>query len=275
MSQFQCFSDLSVRPLIMGILNVTPDSFYDGGKYHNEGLALERALIIAKEGGDIIDIGGESTRPGSSSVSAQEEMDRVCPIIESVVKETGLPVSIDTTKSSVAEQALSLGAVMVNDISGGLFDPEILNVTAKKKAFIVLTHTSGRPLDMQNNTFYKDIITELKQALELRLSAAIGNGIESSKIVIDPGIGFGKSLDDNYKIINKIPELKKIGYPVLIGLSRKSLIDKLYTKDEDSLSATIALNAVAIHAGADIIRVHDIKAHNLAMQALIKLREVS
>lgn len=258
----------------MGILNVTPDSFYDGGKYNNRERALARAAAIAEEGGGIIDIGGESTRPGAEPVSAQEEMDRICSVIEDVVKETGLPVSIDTTKSPVAEAAARVGAQIINDISGGLFDPDILDVAAKHNIYIVLTHFAGQPFDIHGKVLYTDFLDEMKISLARSCCAALEKGIKSDNIILDPGIGFGKSLEENYKIIGGVAELKKIGYPLLIGLSRKSLIGKLYSQEEDRLSATIALNSVAVYAGADIIRVHDVKAHTLAMQALSKLREV-
>ena len=265
----------SEHPGIMGILNVTPDSFYDGGKYKDKERALRRAREMADEGADIIDVGGESTRPGAQPVSAQEEIDRVCPVIEAIVKEIPLMVSVDTTKSSVADAAVAAGAVIINDISGASFDHSMLDVAASSGCAIVLTHTSGRPGDMQKKIFYDDLLSDITAFLLKRKAAAVEKGIDAGNVILDPGIGFGKTLDDNYKIVKSIPELKKNGSPILIGLSRKSLIGKLYTKKEDRLAATIALNSVAVYSGADIIRVHDVKAHNLAMAALLKLKEVA
>jgi len=266
------FSD---RPWIMGILNVTPDSFYDGGRYKDKEKALQKAREMADEGADIIDVGGESTRPNARPVSAQEEIDRVCPVIEAMAKEIPLMVSADTTKSDVAAAAVAAGAVIINDISGASFDCGMLDVAASSGCAIVLTHTSGRPGDMQEKTFYNDLLGDITSFLLARKAAAVEKGVDTGNIILDPGIGFGKTLDDNYRIIRGVPELKKNGSPILIGLSRKSLIGKLYVKDEDRLAATIALNSVAVYSGADIIRVHDVKAHNLAMAALLKLREVA
>jgi dihydropteroate synthase len=259
----------------MGILNVTPDSFYDGGRYLGKEAAMERARQMADNGADIIDVGGESTRPGAAAVGAQEEMDRVCPVIEAAAKELPVLLSVDTTKSAVAAAAAAAGASIINDISGASFDAAMLGTAAASGAAIVLTHTSGRPREMQSKTSYIDLIGEIKSFLERVSAEAEAKGIDKGRIILDPGIGFGKTFEDNYRIIRHIPELKKIGFPLLIGLSRKSLIGKLYAKDENRLAATIALNSVAVYAGADIIRVHDVKAHNLAMAALLKLRQVS
>ena len=265
----------SEHPGIMGILNVTPDSFYDGGKYKDKEKALQKAREMAADGADIIDVGGESTRPDASPVPAQEEIDRVCPVIEAIVKEVPLMISVDTTKGSVAAAAAAAGAVIINDISGASFDHAMLDVAASCGCAIVLTHTSGRPDDMQEKTSYDDLLGDITAFLLERKDAAIEKGVDAGNIILDPGIGFGKTLDDNYKIIKNIPELKKNGSPILIGLSRKSLIGKLYTEDEDRLAATIALNSIAVYFGAGIIRVHDVKAHSLAMAALLKLKEVA
>ncbi len=263
------------RPLLMGILNVTPDSFFDGGRYDTPDLALKRAMQMAEEGADIIDIGGESTRPGSGPVAAQEEMDRVCPVIEAIRRETSLPVSVDTTKASVAEESLRLGATMINDISGGVFDPGILDVAARYGSEIVLMHTRGEPGTMQMNTGYADLMGEIRDYLAYSVKAALAAGIPPEKIILDPGFGFGKTLEDNYRILKNLARFKKIGYRLLIGLSRKSMIGRLYHGEEDRLPATIALNTIALQNGADIIRVHDVRAHRLAMTAIFKLHEVS
>ncbi len=259
---------------IMGILNVTPDSFYDGGRYSSRESALRHAVEMYNEGADIIDIGGESTRPGSLPVSAAEEIDRVCPVIEMICREIPASISIDTTKSGVARAAVTAGASIINDISGLTFDPGIIEVAAEKDTALVISHIKGSPRDMQNNTDYDDLIKDILDFLTGNAEYACNKGVGRNKIIIDPGIGFGKSLEQNYIIINKLARFTQTGFPVLVGLSRKSLIGKLYENDEDRLPATIALNAAAVLNGADIIRVHDVKAHRLAMESIDFLRKV-
>lgn len=262
---------------IMGILNVTPDSFYDGGRYSDTDTALARAVQMAAEGADIIDIGGESTRPGAVPVSAAEEIDRVCPVIEMIRREVEIPVSIDTTKSPVAREAVRAGAVIINDVSGLTFDPGIARVAAEYGTELAVSHIKGNPGNMQKNTTYADLMQDILDFLKRSAENAMSAGVEHDRIIIDPGIGFGKSLEQNYIILNNIHLLKQTGFPVLIGLSRKSLIGRLYQGDEDRLPATIALNAVASARGADIIRVHDVKAHRLAMESIdfLKSAEVN
>lgn len=264
----------SEKVLVMGILNVTPDSFSDGGLFFDRNRALERAVRMAEEGADIIDVGGESTRPGAEPVSAREEADRICPVIEAVVRETGLPVSADTSKASVAEAAADAGAVIINDISGGIFDPDIFQVAAEKGCGLVLGHTSGRPSVMQQHTEYECILEDICSALSASVRSAEMAGVQENRIILDPGIGFGKTPEDNYRIIKNIGFIKKTGFPVLIGLSRKSLISRLYSSGEDLLPGTLALNTAAVLAGADIIRVHDVRAHVLAMAAVAELMKV-
>ncbi|HOO71187.1 MAG TPA: dihydropteroate synthase [Spirochaetota bacterium] len=261
---------------IMGIINVTPDSFYDGGRYYDRYRAVEHAVQLAEEGADILDIGGESTRPGAAQVSEQEEMDRVCPVIEEVARRTALPVSVDTTKAAVAEAALKCGASMINDISGCTFDAGMADVAARFGAGMVLMHIKGRPESMQNNPLYDgDFLSELYSFLSDSVERALRAGVSAERIIIDPGIGFGKTLEHNYLIINNIGYFKKMGYPVLIGLSRKSLIKNLYNNGSDCLPATIALNTVSYMNGADIIRVHDVREHRLALKSLDMLKKVS
>ena len=259
----------------MGILNVTPDSFYDGGRYCDTDRAVEKALSLVEDGADILDIGGESTRPGAPEVSPQEEMDRVCPVIEKISKMVTVPVSVDTTKSSVAEAALKAGASIVNDISGLTFDEGIAAVAARYSASIVLMHIQGTPRTMQVNPRYSDLLSEICAFLDEAVRKALSHGVGQDKITVDPGIGFGKSLEDNYRIIQNLSFIKKMGYPVLIGLSRKSLIGNLYGDDSDRLPGTLALNTVAALRGADILRVHDVKEHKLAFQGLDMLQRVS
>jgi dihydropteroate synthase len=260
---------------IMGILNVTPDSFHDGGKYFDKNIAVERAYRIRDDGADIIDIGGESTRPGSLPVPAGEEIDRVCPVIEIIAKDIGIPISVDTTKSEVARAALGAGASIINDISGLTFDRTTADAAAEYGAGMVLMHIKGRPETMQNDPRYGDLIGEICGFLDEAVRKAVAAGVDLSKIIVDPGIGFGKTLEDNYRIIRNLREFKKLGLPVLVGLSRKSLIGKLYKGSEDRLPATIALNTVSILNGADIIRVHDVKEHRLALAGLEMLKKVS
>ena len=259
---------------IMGILNVTPDSFYDGGSYSDTESALAHALQMAEDGADIIDVGGESTRPGSKPVSAGEETERVCPVIERIVRETGIPVSIDTTKSAVAAAAVRAGASIINDISGLTFDPEIIKVAAEYNTGLIVSHIRGVPENMQKNTSYGNLLQDILDFLKLSSENAVGSGVSRDKIIIDPGIGFGKSMEQNYIILNNIRLLRDTGFPVLIGLSRKSLIGKLYNADEDRLPATIALNAAAVIGGADIVRVHDVRANRLALDSIDFLKSV-
>ncbi|HPF06046.1 MAG TPA: dihydropteroate synthase [Spirochaetota bacterium] len=262
------------RTGIMGILNVTPDSFYDGGRYSSKEIALKHAVDMYNEGADIIDVGGESTRPGSLPVSAAEEIDRVCPVIEMICREIPVVISIDTTKSEVARAAVSAGASIINDISGLTFDPQIIEVAAENNTALVISHIKGIPRDMQNNTDYDDLIKDILDFLTGNAENACNKGVGRDKIIIDPGIGFGKSLEQNYIIINELSRLTETGFPVLVGLSRKSLIGKLYEKDEDRLPATIALNSAAVLNGADIIRVHDVKAHRLALESIDFLKKI-
>ncbi len=254
--------EIGKRTLIMGILNITPDSFYDGGKYYFIDEALKRAEIILEEGADILDIGGESTRPGAESISLQEEMDRVLPVIEKL-KGFPIPISIDTYKSEVAEEACKLGASIINDVSGLQFDPKIINVAKKYNTFLIIMHIKGTPKDMQKNPEYDNVIDEIYGFLKRQSDLALSQGIERSKIVVDPGIGFGKTLDHNLEIIRNIETFKKLGYPVLVGHSRKSMIGSLLggVPPEERLYGTLGLSAYLISRKVDILRVHDVKAH--------------
>ncbi len=261
------------KTCIMGILNVTPDSFYDGGRYVTKDEALARARRIAEEGADIIDVGGESSRPGAKPVSAQEEIDRVCPVIEAIAGEIGLPVSVDTCKAAVAEEALRCGASIVNDISGMTFDPRMPGLVAGKGCHVVIMHMQGTPETMQIAPRYDDAAGEVYGRLEELAGAAIASGVKKEKIIIDPGIGFGKTVDNNYEILSNLAYFKRMGYPLLIGLSRKSLIRTLFEGEPgaDTLPGTIALNSIAALYGADIIRVHDVKQHREALKAVERL----
>ncbi len=248
------------RTLIMGVLNVTPDSFSDGGHYFERESALRRAYELVEEGADIIDIGGESTRPGADPVSMQEEIERTIPIIECVASRIGVPVSIDTYKSEVAKRALDAGAVMVNDISGLRFDPEMIPLLARRRAVVVIMHMKGTPRDMQKDPKYDDLLGEISSFLERQALAAIEGGIEADRIVIDPGIGFGKTVDHNLEIMRRLEEFKSLGFPLLVGTSRKSFIGAVLDKPvEERIWGTAATVSFAVSGGADIVRVHDVR----------------
>ena len=251
---------LGEKTQIMGILNTTPDSFSDGGRYLDPELAVERALQMAEEGAHIIDIGGESTRPGSSPVPLEEELRRVVPVIEKIAKEIDIPISIDSSKAEVAKRALDAGADIINDISGLHADDKMAGVAATAGCPIILMHMQGTPADMQQNPVYGSLIDEILSSLEESIDIAAKAGIASDKIIIDPGIGFGKTLSDNLQIINRADEFKALGKPLLIGPSRKSFIgDILGDKKEDRMEGTLAACILSMARGVQIIRVHDVK----------------
>ena len=251
------------RTYIMGILNVTPDSFYDGGKYFEIEKAIERAKEMEKEGADIIDIGGESTRPFSKRIDEKEEMKRVIPVIEAIKSEIKVPISIDTYKPRVAEAAIEAGAAMINDIMALRNGME--KVAAEHDVPVVLMHMKGKPETMQISPYYEDVAYEIIKFLKERIEFAIKNGIDENKIIIDPGIGFGKRQEDNLYIISHLIEFKSLGMPVLIGASRKSFIGNILNlPPEERLEGSIAANVIAIMNGADIIRCHDVKENKRA-----------
>jgi len=247
------------QAFVMGILNVTPDSFSDGGKYSQKDKAVSHALRMIDEGADIIDIGGESTRPGSNSVSEAEELDRVVPIISEILKQQpNAIVSIDSTKAKIAREALRCGAMIVNDISGGTFEPQILDVVKEFKAAIVIMHIKGKPKTMQQNPNYNEVVSEVYDYLTAQTEIASKKGIDN--IFIDPGIGFGKRVEDNLSLIERLDDFKSMGFPILIGLSRKSFIGNILNLPvEDRDDVTNALNLFAISKGARIIRTHNVK----------------
>lgn len=250
--------DLSL-PKIMGIVNVTPDSFSDGGKYFSEKAAVDHALKLFDEGASIIDIGGESTRPGSEPVTLQEELDRTIPVIRELKKlRNDIIISIDTTKSKVASTALENGADIVNDISGLTFDKNMLNLIKEYDPGIVLMHIKGNPKTMQENPFYEDVVKEVKDFLCDQLKLAEAAGLQ--KIFIDPGIGFGKRLLDNFNIIKQLKDFEEFGYPIMIGVSRKSFIGKTLDLDiENRDVATVIMETVAVMKSARIIRTHNVE----------------
>ncbi len=250
--------DLAQNTLIMGIINTTPDSFSDGGKFNSVDSAVEHAYRLQQQGVDILDIGGESTRPGADPVSEQQELDRVIPVIERL-KDISIPISVDTWKSGIAKHALDAGAHIVNDISGLHFDPEMAKVVAEYQAGLVVMHTKGTPRNMQSNPVYKELIAEIKTYLQNSLQIALNAGISKQQIVIDPGIGFGKTLEDNFKIIRELKSFKDLDLPILLGPSRKSFIgNTLNLPPDQRLEGTIAAITAGILNGADIVRVHDV-----------------
>lgn len=248
------------RTLVMGIVNVTPDSFSDGGQFFEREKAVEQALRLASEGADIIDIGGQSTKPGSEPVPESEEMDRVLPVIEQVVKEIAVPVSVDTTRASVARKALRLGVQIVNDISGLHYEPQLAEVVSEFDAGIVLMHIREQPKTMQRHTEYQDLFGEIISYLQEGISIAANAGIPRNHIAVDPGIGFGKSVLDNYRLIDRLELFRKLLYPIMVGPSRKSFIGKVLNLPVDQRKwGTAATVACAVLRGADVVRVHDVK----------------
>lgn len=244
----------------MGILNVTPDSFSDGGLYATPSSAVARAAQMLEEGADVIDVGGESTRPGAEPVSVKEELDRVIPVIADVVRQTEGIVSVDTTKALVARAALDAGAVIVNDVSALRFDSEMTEVISSAEAGVVLMHMLGEPRTMQANPTYGDVVVDVRDALVNWAGQAQRNGVSADQIVIDPGIGFGKTREHNLQLIKSVDFLCGAGYPVLIGPSRKSFIGTtLGLPADERLEGTAAAVALAVAGGARVVRVHDVK----------------
>ena len=244
---------------VMGILNVTPDSFSDGGLYINSDDAVEHGLEMINDGADFIDIGGESTRPGSDIVTGEEELERVIPVIKKILTaEPETIISIDTTKSKVAEEAIKNGAKIVNDISGATFDEEMLTVVKKYNVPVILMHIKGTPKNMQQNPYYENVVQEIYDFLSDRINAAEELGIEN--IFIDPGIGFGKRIDDNFEILRRLDDFKSLGFPIVIGASRKSFLGKTLNLDiTERDTATAITEAIAVKNGARIIRTHNVK----------------
>lgn len=252
---------LGGRTLVMGILNCTPDSFSDGGEFFQDtGRSLKRIDEMARDGADIIDVGGESTRPGSTGVSAREEMECVIPVIREAARRIDLPISIDTSKSEVAQAAIENGASIVNDVTALKGDPRMARVVAGSGAGVILMHMKGEPRTMQENPLYEDLIGEIISGLRGSIGAALDSGISRDSIMIDPGIGFGKALRHNLEILKNLSAFKALGYPVAIGVSRKAFIGEILKKGVDGrLMGTASACSAAIMNGADVIRVHDTK----------------
>jgi dihydropteroate synthase len=249
------------RPRIMGVLNLTPDSFYDGGLHQDQDAALHRVAEMVAEGADLIDIGAESTRPGAAQVSEGEEIDRVAGIIERLVKEFAVPLSIDTSKSAVARASVAAGVEFINDISGLNFDPAMAGVAASSGAGLFLMHTRGRPDQMQQDTVYVDLLEEVESALRCSAQQALQAGVTQEKIALDPGIGFGKDLAGNLLLLNRLDRLCNLGFPLLLGTSRKSFIGKVLDQENpaERLNGSLATVALGVDRGAMLFRVHDVK----------------
>ncbi|HXY54600.1 MAG TPA: dihydropteroate synthase [Nitrospirota bacterium] len=252
--------ELGSRTHVMGILNVTPDSFSDGGLYANEERAFAHAREMATAGADIIDIGGESTRPGAEPISEEEELRRIVPIIGRMATELMVPVSVDTYKSSVARRALEAGASIVNDISGLRFSPDMARIAADYGAAVVIMHIKGTPRDMQQNPVYDDVVVEVMSFLAEGIEIALKAGVEREKILIDPGIGFGKTLEHNLTLLDRLDEFRSLGRPIVLGTSRKKFIGTIIgipvpDQRDDGTAATIAFG---IERGASVVRVHDV-----------------
>ena len=246
------------RPSVMGVVNVTPDSFSDGGVHLDPDVAVAAARRMVEEGAAIVDIGGESTRPGSASVSPEEELRRVLPVLDRLGGE--VPLSIDTSKAAVARAAVERGAILVNDVTALRGDPELTDVLAGSGAYLCLMHMQGEPRTMQEEPRYDDVAVEIASFLEERLAFAVAHGIPEGRICLDPGIGFGKTVAHNLELVRRLDVLLTLGRPVLVGFSRKSSLSRL-TGSDDLLGASVAAAVAAFERGATILRVHDVKPH--------------
>jgi dihydropteroate synthase len=255
-------------PKVMGIVNVTPDSFSDGGQFLDPAHAVDRCLRLVAEGADLIDVGGESTRPGAEPVGEEEEFRRVVAVVAEVASRVSVPISIDTTKAAVAQRALEAGASIVNDVSGLLFDPRMAEICAQARAGVICMHMQGTPRTMQIDPTYEDVVREVADYLAERLAALEECGIGRERVVIDPGIGFGKTPDHNLTILKNIPRFRALGRPVLIGHSRKRFLAKILgRKLDESSAATLGVALAAALTGANILRVHDVGATRDALAA--------
>jgi len=262
------------RVLVMGIVNVTPDSFHDGGRHASANVAVARALRLEADGADIVDIGGESTRPGAEPLPADVELERVLPVIAEVRRRSQVLLSVDTTKAGVAREALAAGASMVNDVSALRLDDRMGETVAAAGAFIALMHMQGKPETMQEDPTYEDVVEDVREFLRERIAAAVASGISTDRVLIDPGIGFGKRLHHNLALLRGLQRLATLGPPILCGLSRKSFLGTILDlPSEERLEGTIAANAVAIVNGADVIRVHDAREGRRTADVAFLLRQ--
>jgi dihydropteroate synthase len=250
----------SRRCLVMGVVNVTPDSFSDGGRYLDPAAAVAHGLALVADGADLLDVGGESTRPGATDVPGAVELERVLPVVEQLARTAEVPVSIDTRKAAVAAAALAAGATMVNDVSAGRHDPDLLGVAADAKVPLVLMHMLGTPATMQDDPRYDDVVDDVRAFLEERVEFAVREGVREERIMVDPGIGFGKTLEHNLELLRRLDRIATIGLPVVIGTSRKSFLGRLTGREDphDRVAATVATTVLALERGASVFRVHDV-----------------
>jgi dihydropteroate synthase len=256
----RCF-EWGQRTYLMGVLNITPDSFSDGGDFYKPSAALAQAQAMVESGVDIIDVGGQSTRPGAEQISLDEEINRILPVLRLLRAELQIPISVDTTKAEVAKAAVEEGADIVNDISGGTFDPEMLPTVSSLNVPIILMHIRGNPQNMQQMTDYQDLMGEIVNFLTQQIAAAVAAGIDRQNIIIDPGIGFAKNYEHNLEILRRLPELRQLNCPILVGASRKSFIGRILNQSDPKARVwgTAAACCAAIFNGADLLRVHDVK----------------
>lgn len=261
--------DLTRRAVVMGIVNVTPDSFSDGGAFLDPEAACAHGLALVAEGAEILDIGGESTRPGSEGVSAEEETRRVLPVIEALRRATEIPISIDTSKASVARAALDAGANIINDVTGLHGDPEMISLAAESRAGVVVMHMQGSPRTMQTSPRYEDVLAEVGEFFRHSLERSVASGLDPMSIALDPGIGFGKTPEHNLKLLAGLKSFASLGRPLLLGVSRKSLLGHIANSSvmEDRVWPGVALTALCRERGARIFRVHEAKPHHLALRA--------
>ncbi len=265
--------ELDAQAVIMGIVNVTPDSFSDGGRYLGPDAAIAHGLEMIRQGAEILDIGGESTRPGAEPVSLDEERRRVLPVIEGLRTASDIALSIDTSKAALADEALSAGAKIVNDVTAGS-DPAMASIVAKHKAGVILMHMQGTPRDMQDDPRYGDVVADIIAALKLRIDAFIAAGVDADQIAIDPGIGFGKTFEHNIEILRRLPEFLSLGRPICLGVSRKGFIGQITGRPRHERvvgSAAIAAYCLA-HGAAHVVRVHDVPEHRDTVRIMAALR---
>ena len=252
--------EIGARTLVMGILNVTPDSFSDGGRFFDPGVAVARGVEMVRSGADMIDVGGESTRPGSDGVSAGEEIGRVVPVISELAASVDVPISIDTMKAEVAKEAIAAGATIINDLTALGFDPEMTGLAAETGAAVILMHMKGRPRTMQQNPRYDDVVAEVRSYLADAAERVISGGVSRDRVMIDPGIGFGKTFDHNLSLINNLDRLVDLGYPVVLGVSRKAFIGAILGAEVDErLCGGLAAGLMGAVRGAHVIRAHDVE----------------
>ncbi len=262
------------KPLVMGILNVTPDSFSDGGRFYDIDKAVQHALLMASHGADIIDIGGESTRPGAKKLKVSEELDRVMPVLERLKGKLNIPISIDTRNSEVARKACETGAAVINDVSSLNNDEKIARTAEEFNTYLILMHMRGSPETMQSDIHYDDLIGHISSVLLKAVDKALSYGVSKDRIILDPGIGFGKTVENNFSILKNIPAFKKLGFPVQIGASRKSFIGKTFNLPvEERLEGSLAAAMYAVLHGVDIVRVHDVLPTVRVLKMIEKISE--